>query len=126
MRSALPVDILTDHPRLSSLAILQPIVFCTLFYLALLQATIRSDLYGDTANDYLLCSTLSRATITDYLLCTTLSGGATSDYPIYRLSALPIIRYVGVLPFLLGICLSYFLQLYGLGVDSIRIVWKLN
>jgi hypothetical protein len=28
--SALPVDIPTDHPRLSSLAILQPIVFCTL------------------------------------------------------------------------------------------------
>jgi hypothetical protein len=36
--------------------------------------TIRSDLYGDTTNDSLLCSTLSRDT--------------TTDCPLYRLSAL--------------------------------------
>jgi hypothetical protein len=50
--------------------------------------TIRSDLYGDTTIDYLLCSTLSRDTATDYLLRSTLSVDATADYPIYRLSAL--------------------------------------
>jgi hypothetical protein len=69
--------------------------------------TIRSDLYGDNLNDYLIYSTLSRDTTTDYQRCSTLSGDATSespiadyllrstlshdtssDYPICRLSAL--------------------------------------
>jgi hypothetical protein len=59
-------------------AILQTILCCALLCLAILQLlstlpTIRSDLHGDTTNDSLLCSTLSRNT--------------TTDYPIYRLSA---------------------------------------
>ena len=83
------------YHRLSALiclAILQTTICCALLCLRILQATIqstdyplyhrlsnlptiRSDLYGDTTNDYLLYSTLSQDT--------------TSDYPIYRLSALP-------------------------------------
>jgi hypothetical protein len=44
--------------------------------------TIRSDLYGDTTNDYLLCSTLCCDTKTDYLRCSTMSGVTTTDYPL--------------------------------------------
>jgi hypothetical protein len=51
-------------------------------------ATLQYDLYGDTINDTLLCSTLSRDTTADYLWYFTLSGDATGDYSIYRLFAL--------------------------------------
>jgi hypothetical protein len=80
--------------------ILHLTILCALLCLLILHGpsnlpTIRSNLYGDTTND---CHPLF------------------STCPYYkRLSALPIIRYVGVLPFLLGIWFSCFLQLYGLG-----------
>jgi hypothetical protein len=45
--------------------------------------TIRSDLYGDTTNDYLLYSTLSQDTTSDYLRRSTLSSDDTSEYLLY-------------------------------------------
>jgi hypothetical protein len=50
------------------MAILQTNLCCALLCLAIPQPTIRSDLYGETTSDSLLCSTLSRDTITDYLI----------------------------------------------------------
>jgi hypothetical protein len=140
MCSILPGAATSDYLiiRLSALicmAILQTTICCALLCLAVLQATIqstdnRSGLYRDRTNNYLLCCSLSRETTNDYLRCSTaylallqLTTRSTCRY-YNRLSALPIIRYVGVLPFLLGIWLSYFLQLYGLYIESI--VWKLD
>jgi hypothetical protein len=74
IRAPLPVDITTDYPfyRLSAplcMATLQPTILC-----------IRSDMSGDTTNDYLLYSTMSRDTTSDCLRCFTLSGDTISDY----------------------------------------------
>jgi hypothetical protein len=59
---------------------LQPTICCALLCLLILQTTIYSDLYGDTTNEHLLCSTLSRDVTTDYLRCSTMSGVTTTDY----------------------------------------------
>jgi hypothetical protein len=62
--------------------ILHPTILCALLWVLIQQPTIRSDLYGDSANDYLLCSTLSRDTTTDFLRCSTMSAVTTTDYPL--------------------------------------------
>jgi hypothetical protein len=94
IRAALLVDITTDYPfyRLSAplcMAILQPTILC-----------IRNEMSGDTTNDYLLSSTMSRDSTTDHLRCSTslaslqltirsaLPVDITTDYPLYRLSAM--------------------------------------
>jgi hypothetical protein len=82
----------TDYPlyRLSALPCLA--IYCTRLSDVLYSVcrfnsrlsnlpTIRSDLYGDTTNDYLLCCALSCDTTTNYLRCST-TGVTTINYPL--------------------------------------------
>jgi hypothetical protein len=113
IRSAIHVDITSD--RLTTL--LCRVVYYTRLSYVLYSvwrfynrlSNLPTILHGDSTTDYLLCCNLSRETTTDYLRCSTMSGVTTTDYPLYstcryynRLSALPILRHVGV-PLLLGL-----------------------
>jgi hypothetical protein len=124
----------TIHSALSG-DILHPTILCALLCLLILQPTIQSTDYAlwsvwkivqTTIYCAALCLTRLQPTICGTLLylaslqLTTRSAlpvDITSDYPLYRFSAM-----LEFCTFTLGI----WFQLYGLGVESIGIVWKLD